>query len=268
MDSGTTWALLRLSTAVLALTLSILLWYAKHFVDTLKDAELRSPLAREALERSPRIMVIIIGVLFVLVTTILTGSVLVEASRKALVQIPKGSSGYWLVLLCMAVPILGSVTVIAVALANIGWLQRITWLPRRVLAFLKPSIESPILIPPTVDAGEAETAWDANDMLKVSRSTLMSWSLAFDWIRRNESRWDLGAGFLRVNRSSLRILAIVQLIQHTKPLVDERVQEVEELLSQRISKILLAQGARNSLLLNRPRQLARAALWLSHEAPN
>ena len=111
----------------------MLLWYTKHFVDTLRDAESKGPTSRLSLAQSPRILGIVLGVIFVLIGGTLSASVLWDAASSKVITIPLWSRGFWLVLLCLAAPFVGAVIVGLVAIAQIGWLTGLSRAAARLL---------------------------------------------------------------------------------------------------------------------------------------
>src|SRR5512145_1967954 len=113
MDGRTTWDLLRLALSGLALALSVLLWYMKHFVDSLREAERQSQTALElrAFLRSPRIFVILAGVIGVVFATLLSAEVTWDAIHRGVVLVPPWSAGFWLLGICLATPFFGVLAV-------------------------------------------------------------------------------------------------------------------------------------------------------------
>lgn len=264
MDKVTTWDLLRLALMGLALGFSILLWYIKHFVDTLRDAERESPNMRQTIARSPRIFAILCGVIGVFIATWLSASVARDAFQKGTMAIPLWSAGFWLLLMCLLAPVIGAVSIGLVALAQIGWLRGLfeacKWaIPVRSAKPLELANAKEVL-PPVLN-GRTVKEFTVND------SALANWAASLMWVRTNERGWRLGKGFVDVNRLVLR-----SIVDHCwkHALSDPHGPSIEGLehdVAGYIQKALVQLDNVEAQILNRPLQLARAACALYAAEP-
>ena len=249
-ESAEYWAILRLSGTVLGLSFSVLLWYSTHFLSTLKSAEAKSPETRQALEVSPRILALLGIIGFILITTVLTGLMITAASRSGAAIINPRKPGSWLLLLFVGAPSLGALVVGCVVVQQIGGAAGIG----KVISSLKLPFRKPVMLKPVrTEMGTPRKIPNLKGNAK--------WDASLEWVRRNESHWNLGRGFTRANKGALTSLAYhcwATLLEDVGP--DEARALVENRLAHEIDLRLEGLGATRARILNRPLQIARGSL--------
>lgn len=261
MDGNALWSLLRLAGASVAICLSILLWYVRHFLETLRNAEEDSPAARQAIEQSPRIFGIIAGVAFTILSAVLASFLLADAFARGAITLPLWSSGFWLLIICVLGPAFGAAIVGIVAIAHIGWFRGLRDAFVCSLSGLTRWRRPPVVLaftPAIPLDGRSQQAFS------VSMETAAVWRVSLRWVKANEARWGLGRGFLTSNKNAL--VSIVDHCWRRKQELGGNATEPDDALEQEVAGHLQASLTDsqnlNARILNRPSQLARAACAL------
>ncbi|HNQ22914.1 MAG TPA: hypothetical protein PKK06_07460 [Phycisphaerae bacterium] len=258
------WALLKVGAANVAICLSVLLWYVRHFLDSLHAAEKDSPEMRQALAQSPRIFAILAGVGFVVASSVLAYLVLWEGNAFCGNAPAIHSCGFWLLVLTLSAPAAGAVTVGLVALAEIGWLKGLMRAVTHLSRYLLPFPRRPVLL-----AGPRQVLGSASigppERAFVARNeTAAVWEVSRRWVQDNERAWGLGRGFLRANESTL--VAIVascwQRRVANRPDTAEPDHRLEGEVAREIVGAMSDPRCIRARIFKRPLQIARAACAL------
>jgi uncharacterized membrane protein len=248
-----------LAGASIAVGFSVLLWYLRHFIDTLQEAEKESPGARQSLAKSPRIVGVFAGVLFVLSATVLCSVVLFQASNAGVVSLPLTGAGLCLLLLCICSPALGAVLVALVAVYQVGWRHGVFEAMKNLIPALPAA---PIDLHGKVGVLSQALTATPEDALLTEDSTLANWEVSLRWVRTNEARWGLGRGFVKLNQDVLVSLVAGCLRREPNRNCPECFEQLEQSVAEVLNATLSQLGVLNAVLLNRPIQLARAACAL------
>jgi hypothetical protein len=259
MDKETTLSLLRLSAAAIAICLSVLLWYTKHFIDTLRDAESKGMANRLSLARSPRIFAIIFGVAFVLLGGGLSVSVFWQSVSSSIVTVPLWSRGFWLIILCFAAPLIGAFIVAIVAIGQIGWLEGLCGAVNHLLPRRR---KKPLDLAAGLDAVVTVQALAFDTGLEVDNAILANWTTSERWVRTNEKKWGLGKGFLRANAKVLAQVVDYERQQLARRESPSDIRKLEAAVSSLLEHALESTGAIDAVILNRPRQIACVYIYL------